>query len=93
MAYDISVSSAVDFLKSQYKRGDIVLYDGRPVIFLGFGEGITASIFFENGSVWNKNIKDLSKYTGTLKNDNFARFLKLKFYGIRNFRNNFSRFY
>lgn len=82
--------NAINTLKSMFKRGDIVILDGNQyAIFVCFGEGLTADLYFENGNRW---LKDISRIEPAKTKTDFAKKLKLQFYGIRNFRRNFNNF-
>lgn len=88
-----NIEDAINLIKGKYKRGEIVMFGSQKCIFCGIGENITASLFFENGNVWNKPFDKVEKYTGDLKNDTFAKNIKLKFYHVKNWRKNFRSFF
>lgn len=88
----MNATECINFLRGLYKRGEVVSYKGTPVIFCDIGFDLTAEVFFENGNIWCKPLKDITKFEGNVKADRFTRGLKLKFYGVRNWRCNFEKF-
>ena len=67
----------------RYRRCDWFNFDG---------SGVVINYDCLTVDIWNHDLGKVSKFTGNIKKDQFARQLKLKFHRVKNWRKNFDVF-